>query len=125
MAYDVDLANRLRHALGDIPGTAEKAMFGGISFLVCGHLVITASTYGNLLVSCPKERTQEFLERDGVTRARMGKRTMSEGWLAVEMDVVRSDVDLDFWVGQALDFSEGFDDVDLGTRPGRMRDRPT
>ncbi|MBW8173869.1 TfoX/Sxy family protein [Ornithinimicrobium sp. Arc0846-15] len=113
MVYDVELADRLRIALSEVPDVTEKAMFGGVSFLVFGHLVVTASTYGNLLVSCPRERTHELLKREGVDRARMGKRTMSEGWLAIDLDVVKNDEALGFWVGQALDFACGFDDVDL------------
>ncbi|MDQ3030878.1 MAG: TfoX/Sxy family protein [Myxococcota bacterium] len=38
MAYDEDLAERIRRALDDVPGLEERHMFGGIAFMVNGHM---------------------------------------------------------------------------------------
>ncbi len=38
MAYDEDAAQRLREALGPLPGLTEKKMFGGIAFLLRGNM---------------------------------------------------------------------------------------
>ena len=50
MAYDHELADRLRTALEDVDGVQEKAMFGGLAFLVGGHMAVAASGQGGLMV---------------------------------------------------------------------------
>ena len=50
MAYDEDLANRIRELVADTPGVAEKKMFGGLAFLVGGNMAVAASGQGGLMV---------------------------------------------------------------------------
>lgn len=38
MAYDEAIAKRVRRALGNAPGLAEKQMFGGIAFMIRGNM---------------------------------------------------------------------------------------
>jgi TfoX/Sxy family transcriptional regulator of competence genes len=40
MAYDAGLAQRIREALGEKPGVSERAMFGGLAFLVDGKMFV-------------------------------------------------------------------------------------
>jgi len=50
MAYDDELAHRLRELLADEQGITEKEMFGGLAFLLHGNMSVSASRNGGLLV---------------------------------------------------------------------------
>ena len=49
MAYDEDLAARIRDLIGPDPELTEKKMFGGLAFLIRGHMAISASGQGGVL----------------------------------------------------------------------------
>ncbi|BCI88216.1 hypothetical protein NIIDMKKI_34220 [Mycobacterium kansasii] len=53
MAYDIDLVERIRELLASQSGVDEKRMFGGLAFLIDGHLAVAVSGQGGLLVRCP------------------------------------------------------------------------
>jgi hypothetical protein len=97
VSYDEDLADRIRVQLGATPGLAEKRMFGGLAFLVNGHMAVSASGQGGLLLRCDPEQTDELLDPPGVRRFEMRGREM-DGWLRVDPSAVTSDVDLERWV---------------------------
>jgi len=50
MAYDEDLANRIRELVGGRAGLTEQKMFGGLAFLIGGNMAIAASGQGGILV---------------------------------------------------------------------------
>jgi Domain of unknown function (DUF5666)/TfoX N-terminal domain len=62
VAYDEDLANRIRELLGGEPATEEKKMFGGLAFLVGGHMAISASGQGGVLVRVDPEAAERLLQ---------------------------------------------------------------
>ncbi len=64
MAYDEDLANRLRELLTTEHGVDEKRMFGGLAFLINGNMAVCASGQGGLMVRVPPEDTAGLLERE-------------------------------------------------------------
>lgn len=101
MAYDRDLANRLRELLAVEDGVSERTMFGGLAFLVHGHMALAASRDGGLLVRCEPERTEALLARRHARRFEMGGRAL-EGWLRVDIDGVRSKRELQRWVGEGM-----------------------
>ncbi len=103
MAYDVELADRIRAALTEQPSVVEKKMFGGLQFMVAGKLTVGATVDGELLIKCDPARTEELETRPGAQRAAMRGRTMSNGWITVTSDGCAGD-DLTFWIGVALDF---------------------
>ena len=82
MTYDRELADRVRAALSAEPGVTEKAMFGGLAFLVDGSLAVAASGKGGLMVRCDPARADELTAADGVARMVMRGREM-DGWLRV------------------------------------------
>lgn len=89
MAYDEELAGRLRDLLSDDPGLAgreliEKKMFGGLGFLVDGNMAVAASSKGGLMVRVDPSRTDELLATTTASPMTMGTRTMS-GWLHVDV----------------------------------------
>ena len=57
MAYDEDLADRIRALLATDHDVAEKKMFGGLAFLIGGHMSVSASGQGGLLLRCDPEET--------------------------------------------------------------------
>src|SRR3954452_21104737 len=97
MAYDEDLANPLRELLAEQDAVTEKAMFGGLAFLVHGHMAVAASGQGGLLARVDPADTPKLLEREHVTQMEMGKRSM-DGWLRVAPEGLRTKRDLQPWV---------------------------
>lgn len=96
MPYDRDLAERIRGLLPAEP-VAEKAMFGGLAFLVGGHMAIAASGQGGLMVRCDPADSDRLLDQPGATRMEMRGREMN-GWLRVTADAVADDPSLAEWV---------------------------
>jgi len=90
MAYDEDLANRIREALADEQGVTEKRMFGGLAFLIGGHMAVAASGQGGLMVRCDPDATEVHLD-NGAERMVMRGREMN-GWLRVYTE------EIDPWV---------------------------
>ena len=76
-------------------------MFGGLSFMVDGQLAASATAKGGFMVKADPERVDGLLELPGASRAVIGKRTMSTGWIAVEAEQIAADEQLAFWIGEA------------------------
>ena len=101
--YDADLAQRVRDlvtALVDDP-VEEKPMFGGLSFLVSGHLAVCASSAGGLLVRVPAEDQPGLVAREHVAPMQMGERR-SRTWVSVEAAAVGTRAELETWVARGL-----------------------
>jgi TfoX/Sxy family transcriptional regulator of competence genes len=103
MAYDEDLAHRLRELLGDEDAVTEKKMFGGLAFLLAGHMSVSASRNGGLLVRVDPADTDACLERPHVTLMVMGGRTM-EGWITVAPEGLKTKRELAAWVKRSVTF---------------------
>ncbi len=101
MAYDVELAERVRRRLADVDGVTEKKMFGGLAFLVDGSMAVTARHSGHLMVRVPKERTADVLREPGVGEVVMRDRPMN-GWVDIDPAVVDSDAALGAWVDRGV-----------------------
>ncbi|MBZ5737652.1 TfoX/Sxy family protein [Nocardioides mangrovi] len=102
MGYDEELAGRIRDiALGE-PGLSEQKMFGGLAFLVHGHMAVAVSHRGGLLLRVPPERTEELLREPHTDEFVMRERTMA-GWLRVEPAGVESEADLERWAAIGLE----------------------
>ena len=97
MAYDEDLAARIRDLIGPDPELTEKKMFGGLAFLIRGHMAISASGQGGVLVHVDSERSAGLLAASRATTAVMQGREMP-GWLRVSPEDLASDDDLSRWV---------------------------
>jgi TfoX/Sxy family transcriptional regulator of competence genes len=95
VAYDVELADRLRDQLEATP-TTEKRMFGGLAFLVGGNMAVAASSKGGLMVRCAPEETDTHLAA-GATPFEMRGKPM-DGWLRVPAESVADDASLARWV---------------------------
>lgn len=104
MAYDEDLANRIRELLGTEPGVEEKRMFGGLAFLINGNMSVAASGQGGLLVRVAREDTDKLAERAHVSPMVMAGRE-ARGWLRVEAAGVQTKRQLDSWVTRGVGYA--------------------
>jgi hypothetical protein len=97
VAYDEDLAHRIRELLGDEDGVVEKTMFGGLAFLIGGNMAVAASGQGGLLVRCDPQETDAHVAKPHARRFEMRGREM-DGWLRVDDAGVRTKRELEPWV---------------------------
>lgn len=104
MAYDGDLADRIRAVVQVEPGLTERRMFGGLAFLVHGNMAVSASGQGGLLLRVDPAETESLLDEPRVRRVEMRGRTMN-GWLRVDPDVVAADDDLRRWVAVGVEYA--------------------
>jgi TfoX/Sxy family transcriptional regulator of competence genes len=105
MAYDEDLADRIRELLDPVPDIAEKQMFGGLGFLINGNMAVAASGQGGLLVRVPPDDTETLLEREHVAPMVMAGRK-TRGWLRVDIDGVRTKRQLEGWVRRGTAYAK-------------------
>lgn len=105
MAYDVDLANRLREILASEPGVVEKRMFGGLAFLINGHMAVSSSGQGGLLLRVDPAQADALVagSRATASRAEMRGREMA-GWLRVDIDATAPDDELTSWVDHGVGY---------------------
>lgn len=104
MAYDEDLADRIRALLATDHDVMEKKMFGGLAFLIGGNMSVSASGHGGLLLRCDPEETDELVSEPGARRFEMRGRAM-DGWLRVEAEAVETPEDLERWVAVGVDYA--------------------
>jgi TfoX/Sxy family transcriptional regulator of competence genes len=104
VAYDQELAWRLRELLADTPGVSEKRMFGGLAFLVGGHMTVSASGQGGLLARVGEEGEDDALAQPHARQMVMRGRPMP-GWIRVDSTGLSSDAELTAWVRRAVAFT--------------------
>jgi hypothetical protein len=101
VAYDVELAGRVRAAVGRESGLTEKRMFGGLAYLVDGNLALSVSGEGGLMVRVDPATTESLLGEPQVRRCEMRGRSM-EGWVRVAAEGVGTEDALRRWVALGL-----------------------
>ena len=104
MAYDAELAQRVRELLIYEPDVVEKKMFGGLSFLIGGHLAVGVSGSGGLLMRNDADETEELLTQPYVEPFVMRGRAMN-GWVRVNSEGVEDDAELKRWVEAGVGFA--------------------
>lgn len=104
MAFDEDLANRLREIVGGERGVSERRMFGGLAFLIHGNMAVSASRLGGLLVRVDPDDTDALVRRPHVRRFEMRGREM-DGWLRVDPEGVRTKRQLEAWARRGVAFA--------------------
>lgn len=106
VAYDEDLADRIRALVATERGLSEKKMFGGLAFLVGGNMAIAASGQGGILVRVGPEQSDRLVASTKATVAIMRGRPMA-GWLRVGADDVRTTRQLAKWVELGIGYARG------------------
>jgi TfoX/Sxy family transcriptional regulator of competence genes len=104
MAYDEELAERIRELVADEDGLTEKKMFGGLAFLIGGNMSVSASGQGGLLLRVDPEQTDALLDEPHAEPFVMRGRAM-EGWLRVTPEGVRTKRDLERWVTRGVTYA--------------------
>lgn len=104
MAYDEHLAERIRELVATTAGVDEKRMFGGLAFLVNGHMAVCVSGTGGLMVRVPAEETAQLLTRTHVEPMVMAGRE-TRGWIRVAADGVRTRRQLQPWVTRGVEYA--------------------
>jgi hypothetical protein len=104
MAYDLELADRIRAIVQAEPGLTEKRMFGGLAFLIEGHMAVSASSQGGLLLRVDPAKSESLINEPHVRRFEMRGRQMA-GWLRVDPEAVAADDDLQRWVSHGVTYA--------------------
>ena len=104
MAYDEELAQRIRGLVGSEAGLTEKKMFGGLAFLVGGNMAIAASGQGGLLVRVDPAESDALVESTGAEVMEMRGRAMA-GWLRVDASRVAAQDELSAWVDRGVSYA--------------------
>lgn len=97
-----ELAERVRAIVGLDPRIVEKTMFGGLTFLLNGHILFACKKDGSALLSVGKDNHEIALARPGATAMEHGGRVM-RGFVSVDPDALAEDEDLESWVFFARD----------------------
>ena len=104
MAYDEEFARRVREQLADEDGVTEKAMFGGLAFLLHGNMAVGLSRGGQLMVRVGPDATDDALSRPHTRPLDMAGRPM-KGWILVEPEGVKTKRQLRTWVNRGVQFA--------------------
>jgi TfoX/Sxy family transcriptional regulator of competence genes len=121
MAYDENLAERIRELVAKERGLSEKKMFGGNAFLVGGNMAIAASGQGGILVRVDPEQSAKLVRTTQATVAVMRGREMP-GWLRVKSDDVRTQPQLRKWVTLGARYAAS---LPAKTATGKPTKKPT
>ncbi len=103
MAFDAELAARLRELVGGEEGVSEQRMFGGLAFLIHGNMAVSASGQGGLLLRIDPADAPTLLCDPRAQRMQMRGRAM-DGWLRVDADGM-TDAQLREWVGRGVGYA--------------------
>jgi len=103
VAYDEGLAERIRGVLEERKDVSEKRMFGGLAFLVRGHMSV-GIVKDRLMVRVGPEVYDRLLEQPHARKMDFTGRPM-KGFLYVTPPGLESDADLERWVGRGVAFA--------------------
>ena len=104
VAYDEDLANRIRELVAGEEGLTEQRMFGGLAFLIGGNMSVSASGQGGLMLRVEPSQTDALLRRPHTRPFMMRGREM-QGWLRVDAEGVRTKRQLERWVARGVAYA--------------------
>jgi TfoX/Sxy family transcriptional regulator of competence genes len=104
VAYDEDLANRIRELIAGEAGVTEKKMFGGLAFLIGGNMAVAASGQGGVMARVDPEETDELVTKPHAAPMVMRGREM-QGWLRVDDEGVRTKRQLEPWVKRGMGYA--------------------
>jgi TfoX/Sxy family transcriptional regulator of competence genes len=104
MAYDEDLANRIRELLADEKGITEMKMFGGLAFLIKGNMAVSASGKGGLLLRVDPAETAALAAKPHAGPFEMRGRAM-DGWLRVDPEGLKTKRQLEPWVRRGVAYA--------------------
>jgi TfoX N-terminal domain len=104
MAYDEDLANRIRELIAGEKGLSEMKMFGGLAFLINGNMSVGASGQGGLMLRCDPDETDTLAAKPHARPFEMRGRGM-QGWLRVDAEGLKTKRQLEPWVRRGVAYA--------------------
>jgi TfoX/Sxy family transcriptional regulator of competence genes len=104
MAYDEDLANRVRELMAAGEGLTEQRMFGGLAFMIGGNMAVAVSGQGGLMVRVDPGDTEALLAKPHARPFEMRGREM-KGWVRVDPEGVRTKRQLEPWVRRGVSYA--------------------
>ena len=104
MAYDEELAARVRDLLAGEPGLTEQKMFGGLAFLIGGNMAVAASGQGGLLLHVDREESESLIATTPARPFEM-RGTQMRGWLRLDTADVRTKQELRAWVQRGASYA--------------------
>ena len=104
MVYDEDLAHRIRELIAGEPDVTEQRMFGGLAFLVGGHMSVAAGGQGGLMVRVEPKDTEALLGKPHARPFEMRGREL-RGWLRIDAEGVRTRRQLEPWVRRGVAYA--------------------
>jgi TfoX/Sxy family transcriptional regulator of competence genes len=104
VAYDEDLADRIRELVAGESGLTEKKMFGGLAFLIGGNMAVAASGQGGLLVRVDPTQSDKLVSTTSARLVEMRGRSM-QGWLRVDAEDLRTKRQLVKWVERGTKYA--------------------
>jgi TfoX/Sxy family transcriptional regulator of competence genes len=104
VAYDEQLADRIRELVAGEPGLTEMKMFGGLAFLIGGNMAISASGHGGALVRVDPANSESLVATSNAELFEMRGRSM-QGWLRVDSEDLRTKSQLAKWVELAVAYA--------------------
>jgi TfoX/Sxy family transcriptional regulator of competence genes len=97
MAYDEQLADRIRELVEGEADLTEKQMFGGLAFLIGGNMAVAASGQDGVLVRVDPAQSDALVATTNARPMEMRGRQM-RGWLRVGPEDLRTRRQLARWV---------------------------
>ena len=104
VAYDEELADRIRDLVGSESALSEKKMFGGLAFLLGGNMAVAASGQGGLLVRVDPAQSDKLVASTNAYPMEIRGRSM-QGWLRVDKEDLRTKRQLAKWVGHGTTYA--------------------
>jgi TfoX/Sxy family transcriptional regulator of competence genes len=104
VAYDEDLADRIRELVSGEKRLTEQKMFGGLAFLIGGNMAVAASGQGGILVRVDPAASDKLVATTKAQPMVMRGRSM-DGWLRVDAEDVRQKRQLAAWVDRGVTYA--------------------
>ena len=104
MAYDEDLADRIRELVSGEKRLTEQKMFGGLAFLIGGNMAVAASGQGGILVRVDPAASDKLVATTKAQPMVMRGRSM-DGWLRVDAADVRQKRQLAAWIDRGVTYA--------------------
>lgn len=103
MAYDEELADRVRAEIGRLEGLTERRLPGGLAFLINGNMALCVSDKGGILVQVDPRETQRLIRTSTASEWEVDGRVV-EGWVRVGTNDVRTASQVRPWVRRAVGY---------------------
>jgi TfoX/Sxy family transcriptional regulator of competence genes len=104
MAYDEHLADRVREIVSASGEFSERKMFGGLAFMVAGHMAVAASREGGIMLRVDPAETDALLAKPFCRPFQMRGKPI-DGWLRVDAEGITTKRQLERWVVRGVAYA--------------------